>query len=158
VQRRPPPRFAHRRVQHLTSRTRTWGSNGSSDGARAKARDVEPRPRAPMRKKQGRNLTHDAVRNFGSPRTIGRRSRAASPRQLHGREGQPPTLQDGYHFQKDRFVTYITRTGASRGLDERKRPAFRRPSCVGPSAYTLLPATSRRASRGTSEAARSRAA
>ena len=40
----------------------------------------------------GESLAHNAARIFGSPRTIGRRSRAACPRQPHGSQGQPRQL------------------------------------------------------------------
>jgi hypothetical protein len=51
-------------------------------------------------RKARKSLAHNAVRIFGSPRTIGRRSRAASPRQPYGSQGHPATLQDEYHFRR----------------------------------------------------------
>ena len=58
-------------------------------------------------RKARKSLAHNAARIFGSPRTIGRRSWAVSPRQPHGSQGRPASLQDVYSLSSPVVIVYI---------------------------------------------------
>lgn len=113
--------------------------------------------------RQDCGFVHPAARIFGSPRTIGRRSRAASPRQPHGSQRSGAlACRIGTRSAGRLAVHPASRIVASPPLPERLkrtragvwRPSFARKTALP----TVSCPTSRTAFRGTSEAARFRAA